>query len=196
MASIQRRSTWAPPVLAVLIPMVYLLQAPRMLHLPTSGPVFGYLARALGVGDKLIQGDCTTFRYHDAMGYTQLGHLLAAEDYLAGEEIMDYVRTSDGPVFSEEAMFTLLADRPVVTNPTQLLNLYKNGLLDTADITSRIKQQEFGLIIFRAQFYPQPVLDAIGQNYTPVNHICMNGFFYHLLWPKRTVEQLSSSATQ
>jgi hypothetical protein len=180
------------PSLAVLIPLLYLLQAPRMLHLPTSGPVFGPLARVLGVADALVQGDCTTFQYHDSMGYTQLGHLLTPEDYAAGEEILDYVRTADGPVFSEEAMFNLLAGEPVVTNPTQLLNLYNNGLLDASELIAMINRQEFGLVIFRAQFYPPPVLAAIGQNYTPVEHICMNGFYYHILWPKR----LLGSATE
>jgi hypothetical protein len=174
-----------PALLAVLVPLVYLLQAPRMLHVPTSGPAFGSLARVLGIADERIQGDCTTFQYHDAMGYTQLGHLLTSDDYAAGAEILDYVRTSDGPVFSEEAMFSLLAGEPVVTNPTQLLNLYKNDLLDTRDIVDRINRQEFGVVIFRAQFYPQPVLDAIGQNYQPVEHLCMNGFYYHILWPHR-----------
>ena len=175
--------------LTLLIPLVYLLQAPRMLHLPTSGPVFGPLARVLGVSDKLIQGDCATFQYHDSIGYTQLGHPLTPADYAAGEEILNYVRTADGPVFSEEAMFSLLAGEPVVTNPTQLYNLSNNNLLDTTDIVARINRQEFGLVIFRAQFYPQPVLIAIGQNYQPVEHLCMNGFYYHILWPHRMLAE-------
>jgi len=171
--------------LRILIPLLYLLQAPRMLHLPTSGPVFGPLTRALGVADALVVGDCATFQYHDAMGYTQLGHLLTPDDYAAGEEILNYIRTADGPPFSEEAMFSLLTGKPVVTNPTQLLNLYNNGLLDTTEIVERINRQEFGVVIFRAQFYPPPVLEAIGQNYRPVEHLCMNGFYYHILWPRR-----------
>ena len=179
-------------LLAILAPLLYLLQAPRMLHLPTSGPVFGSLARVLGVADTLIEGDCTTFQYHDTMGYTQLGHLLTADDYKAGEEILNYVRTADAPALSEEAMFSLLADEPVVTNPTQLLNLYENGLLDTTEIVERINRQEFGVVIFRAQFYPQPVLEAIGRNYQPVEHLCMNGFYYHILWPRRRLDGLSA----
>ena len=178
-------------LLAVLIPLLYLVQAPRLLHLPTSGPVFGPLARALGVADALIEGDCDTFQYHDTMGYTQLGHLLTADDYAAGEEILNYVRTADGPTLSEEAMFSLLADKPVVTNPTQLLNLYNNDLLDTTEIIERINRQEFGVIIFRAQFYPPPVLEAIGQNYGPVEYLCMNGFYYRILWPHRRLDGLS-----
>jgi hypothetical protein len=176
------------PLLSVLVPLLYLLQTSRMLHLPTSGPLFGPLAQALGVDGALIEGDCATFQYHDAMGYTQLGHSLTEDDYTAGEEILGYVRTADGPVFSEEAMFSLLAGEPVVTNPTQLLNLYNNGLLDTTEIVECINRQEFGLVIFRAQFYPPPVLEAIGQNYQPMAHPCMNGFYYHLLWPKRVID--------
>jgi len=196
LSRLQNTARRTPHALRILIPLLYLLQAPRMLHLPTSGPLFGPLARALGVDDALIQGDCATFQYHDAMGYTQLGHLLTADDYTAGEDILDYVRTADGPVLSEEAMFSLLAGNPVVTNPTQLLNLYNNDLLDTTEIIERINRQEFGLIIFRAQFYPQPVLEAIGQNYQPVEHLCMNGFYYHILWPQRVLDDTSAQPDQ
>ncbi len=175
-------------IMAVTIPVLYLAQAPRMLHMPTSGPVFNRLAQVLGVENKLVQGDCAVFQYHDSMGYTQLGHLLTEADYAAGEEILAYAQASDGPVFSEEAMFSLLTGHPVVTNPTQLLNLYKKGLLDPTAMIAQIRQQEFGVIIFRAQFYPPPVLEAIGQNYAPVDHICMNGFYYHILWPHRLLE--------
>jgi hypothetical protein len=174
-----------PMIVSILIPLLYLLQAPRMLHMPISGALFGPLARVLGITDTLIEGDCATFQYHDSMGYTQLGHLLTTDDYAAGKEILNYVRTTDGPVLSEEAMLSLLAGKPVVTNPTQLLNLYNNGLLDTNEIIEYINRQEFGAIIFRAQFYPQPVLEAVGQNYKPVEHLCMNGFYYHILWPER-----------
>jgi hypothetical protein len=182
--------------LTALIPLLYLMQAPRMLHLPTSGPVFSSLSRVLGVDEQLAYGKgktlvpthCESVPYHDAMGYTQLGHPLSAEDYAAGERIMDHVRATKGPIFSEEAMFSILADKPVVTNPTQLLNLYNNGLLDPSEIVAYIDQQTFDLVIFRAQFYPAPVLEAIGQNYRPVDHVCMNGFTYHLLWPTRRLE--------
>jgi len=194
LGALRRLSSQAPGFLTILVPLLYLLQAPRTLHLPTSGPVFGPLARTLGVADELVRSECSTpeqeryHQYHDTMGYTQLGHLLTADDYAAGEKILEYVRASDGPVFSEEAMFSLLVGEPVVTNPTQLLNLYNNGLLDTTEIVERVNRQEFGLVIFRAQFYPPPVRDAIGQNYEPVDHLCMNGFYYHILWPQRRLE--------
>jgi len=181
----------AVPLLVAVIPLLYLFQVPRMLHLPTSGPVFGPVSRALGVQDNLVYGKgdtlaathCAPVEYHDAMGYTQLGHPLTSRDYAAGAKIMTHVRSVSGPILSEEAMFSILADKPVVTNPTQLLNLYNNGLLDTSEIINYVNQQVFDLVIFRAQFYPPPVLQAIGQNYRPVDHICMNGFYYHILRP-------------
>ena len=180
---------WVAPLLAVIIPLLYLLQASLMLHMPTEGPVFGPLTRVFRVADKLVlvegEAHCRTYQYHDSMGYTQLGHLLVEEDYEAGEEILAYVHTSDGPVFSEEAMFSLLAGEPVVTNPTQLRNLYLNGSLDTTEAVERINRQEFGVVIFRARFYPDPVLVAIGQNYTTVETVCMNSFKYDILLPNR-----------
>ncbi|MCS7178624.1 MAG: hypothetical protein RML46_02220 [Anaerolineae bacterium] len=172
---------------ALLVPVLFLIQAVCNLHMPTEGPVFGPLARALGIANRTIRGDCTVFAYYDSGGYTQLGHRLTEADYRAGERILAYVRDSDGPPFSEEAAFSLLAGRPVVTNPTQLLNLYKNGLLDTSELIRRIEAEEFGVVVFRAQFYPQPVLEAIGQHYRPVEHICMNGFYYHILLPNRRI---------
>ncbi|MBN1177949.1 MAG: glycosyltransferase family 39 protein [Anaerolineae bacterium] len=183
------RAPWQGQAARLLVPLLFLIQATFTVHLPTSGAVFGPLAQALGVADRPVQGDCATFDYYDSSGYTQLGHLLTRADYAAGDRIMEYVTTSDGPVFSEEAAFSLLAGEPVITNPTQLLNLYKNDLLDTTEIIARIERQEFGVVIFRAQFYPQPVLDAIGQNYQPVDHICMNGFYYHILWPQRRLSE-------
>ena len=35
----------------------------------------------------------------------------------------------------------------------------------------------------RAQFYPPPVLEAIGQHYALVEHIPMNGFNYIIMQP-------------
>jgi hypothetical protein len=181
----------ARPLLVAMIPLLYLFQVPRMLHLPTSGPVFEPVSRVLGVQDNLAYGKgdtlapthCAPVEYYDAMGYTQLGHPLTSRDYAAGAKIMTLVQSVEGPILSEEAMFSILADKPVVTNPTQLLNLYNNGLLDTSEIIDHVNRQVFDLVIFRAQFYPPPVLQAIGQNYQPADHICMNGFYYHVLRP-------------
>ncbi len=45
-------------------------------------------------------------------------------------------RATDRPIFSKEATFSLLTGKPVVTNPTQLLNPYNNGQLDTTEMVS------------------------------------------------------------
>jgi hypothetical protein len=169
---------------ALLAPALFLAQAAFFLHLPTSGPVFGPVASFLGVDDEPMQGQCATFDYYDAIGYTQLGHLLTPEDYAAGERLLDYVREAEGPVLSEEAAFSLLAGKPVVTNPTQLRNLYENGMLDAGELIQRIYDGEFEVIVLRAQFYPDPVLGAIWFRYEAVDVVCMNGFLYHVLKPK------------
>jgi hypothetical protein len=100
---------------------------------------------------------------------------------------VDWVRAAspDGLTWSEEAMFTIRAgQQTVVTNPTQLYNLWNMSKLDVTEMAEMIYQRHFGLVIFRAQFYPPPVLGAIGQNYDVVEHIEMNGFLYAILRPK------------
>jgi len=165
---------------ALLVPLLFLIQSTRMLHFPTAGPVWGTVARILGVAGQSAYAD---YPYYDAVGYSQVGHLMLPRDYEGGAKLLAYVRAADGPVFSEEAAFTMLAGKAVVTNPTQLLNLYNNHLLDTCDLQAMIRREEFGLVIMRAQFYPPPVLDAIGQHYELVEHVPMNGFNYIVMQP-------------
>jgi hypothetical protein len=180
---------WSETALRGGIALLFLVQAGLMLHLPASGPVLETVARALGVADERMELGCRDYAYVDAIGYTQVGHRPTPADYAAGEAIMHYVRAAEGPVLSEEVMFSLLADKPVVTNPTQLRNLYENDLLDAEDLMLRIYREEFDLIILRAQFYPEPVLGAIWFTYEPVDAICMNGFTYQLLRPPRLSEE-------
>jgi hypothetical protein len=167
-------------VLLASIPLLYLLQATRMVHLPTEGPVWGPVARTLGVAGISSYAD---YPYYDAVGYTQVGHLMLPRDYEGGARMMAYVNEVEGPVLSEEAAFTMLAGKQVVTNPTQLLNLYNNGLLDTRPLEAMIRREAFGLVIMRAQFYPPPVLAAIGEHYGLVEHVPMNGFNYIVMKP-------------
>ena len=175
----QQRPQWKG-YLAIVIPLLFLIQSMRMLHLPTDGPFWGPVARVLGVAGKSVYAD---YPYYDSVGYTQVGHFMLPRDYEGGARIMAYVRGTDLPVFSEEAAFTMLAGKPVITNPTQLLNLYNNGLLDTSELGAMIRREAFGLVIMRAQFYPPPVLAAIGQHYGVVEHIPMNGFNYIIMQP-------------
>ncbi len=173
------RPRWAS-AFAVLVPLLFLVQASRMIHLPTEGPVWGTVARALNLEGESVYAD---YAYFDAVGYTQVGHLMRPRDYEGGARIMAYVEATDKPIFSEEAAFSMRAGKQVVTNPTQLLNLYNNGLLDTTELEAMIRQEAFGLVIMRAQFYPPPVLAAIGQHYGLVEHVPMNGFNYIIMQP-------------
>jgi hypothetical protein len=175
----QRRPQWSWG-LPLLIPLLFLTQATRMLHLPTAGSFWGPVARVLGVAGASVYAD---YPYYDTVGYTQVGHFMLPRDYEGGARIMAHVRDTPKPIFSEEAAFSMLADKPVVTNPTQLLNLYNNGLLDTGPLETMIRQEAFGLVVMRAQFYPPPVLAAIGQHYALVEHVPMNGFQYIVMQP-------------
>ncbi|MCA9991390.1 MAG: hypothetical protein KDE29_10340, partial [Anaerolineales bacterium] len=88
------------------------------------------------------------------------------------------------PAFSEEAGFNLYTGRDVVTNPTQLLNLYNNNQVDLTEMLAMLNTQAFDTIVLRAQFYPPPILDAIGQNYQTTDLVQMNGFVYCIMRPK------------
>ncbi len=176
-------------LLSLAIPLLYLAQAWGVRHLPTDGPVFGPLSDLLGVGrGASVYAD---YPYYDAMGYTQLGHLPTEEDVAAGDRIVRLVLSAETPVMTEEAAFVLEANRrvgryaqPVVTNPTQLLNLWNNNALDPTELIAMLDRQGFGQIVLRAQFYPPPVLKAIGARYAPIGDIRMNGFQYRILGPR------------
>ena len=169
-------------VLAIVIPVLYLLQAWGVRHLPTDGPIFGALADVIGVGRgaSVYAG----YPYYDAIGYTQVGHLPSAEDARQGDRITQYVQAMQQPALTEEALFALRAGKPVVTNPTQLLNLWNNNALDPAELIAMIDAQAFNVIVMRAQFYPDVVLRAVGARYEPIDDILMNGFQYRILGPR------------
>jgi hypothetical protein len=162
--------------------LLYLAQAYSMRHLPTDGPVFGTLADLIGVGRgaSVYAG----YPYYDSIGYTQVGHLPTAADTAAGDRIVSMINASGKPALTEEALLALRADQPVVTNPTQLLNLWNNNALDPTELIASIDRQDYGLVVLRAQFYPPPVLQAIGARYEPIDDIVMNGFQYRILAPR------------
>jgi 4-amino-4-deoxy-L-arabinose transferase-like glycosyltransferase len=165
------------------IPLLYLAQAYSMRHLPTTGPIFGPLADLIGVGrgTSVYAG----YPYYDAIGYTQVGHLPTDEDTAAGDRIAALIKATGKPALTEEAMLALRADQPVVTNPTQLLNLWNNHALDPTELIASIDRQDYGLVVLRAQFYPPPVLQAIGARYEPIDDVMMNGFQYRVLSPRQ-----------
>jgi len=178
----QRSMLHAQLICGALIPILFLLQARAVLHMPTDGRIFGTLAQVIGVGRRASV--YKNYSYYDSGGYTQLGHLLGDFDYAAAQRIQEYVSRAPGPVLTEEATWAMRAGKDVVTNPTQLLNLYKNGLYDPTNLIEMINRQAFGVVVLRAQFYPEPVLQAIGQQYRTLEDVDMNGFTYHILGPR------------
>lgn len=167
----------------IIIPLLYLGYGRATLHLPTTDPLFAPFATLFGVQANAQNG------FYDsagriAGGYADIGHFTTPADIEAGWRIVELVRASDKPVLSEEAAFNLLAGKEVVTNPTQLLNLALGGHFDSAALIAMIEAQEFGLVIFRAQFYPVDVLQAIARNYEQSDTVTMNGFEYLILEPK------------
>jgi hypothetical protein len=166
--------------------------------LPTGSPVGQRIAEFLGEPTATIippQTSCSApqparpIPYVDAVGPTLLGNPPTAADADAGRRITSYIEAADGPPLSEEAGFSFYAGADVVTNPTQLRNLYLNNMLEMDPLLDMIKRQGFGVIIFRAQFYPDPVLAAIGQHYQTVDTIEMNNFVYCVLHPRAPVEE-------
>jgi hypothetical protein len=184
LADLWKRSTRWPPrwaaALALAVPLLYLVQARLTLHTYTTGPVYGPIARVLGV----IGNNGDYHDYYDSQGYTQLGPRPKRADIEAGRAIADLARRASGPVFSEEAGFLFAAGKPVVTNPFPQLVMYQAGLFDPVQEIGMINAREFGLVILRAQFYPPPVLAALGANYRPMTEIRMNGFTYRILEPR------------
>ncbi len=163
-------------LLALALPIAILIQTRLTLHLYTDGPIYGPIARALGVtGER---------GFYDSQGYTQLGPRPTPTDVAAGYKIVELARAAPGPVFSEEAAFVFEAGKPVVTNAFPQLVMFQAGLFDPAEEIAMIDARHFGLVILRAQFYPPPVLAALGANYRPLTEIVMNGFTYRILEPR------------
>jgi 4-amino-4-deoxy-L-arabinose transferase-like glycosyltransferase len=170
-------------VVLFAVPLLYLAQAYSLRHLPTEGPIFGPLADLVGVGrgTTVYAG----YPYYDSIGYTQAGHLPTDQDTAAGDRIASMIKATGKPALTEEALLALRAGQPVVANPTQLLNLWNNHALDPTELIASIDRQDYGLVVLRAQFYPPPVLQAIGARYEPIDDIVMNGFQYRILAPRQ-----------
>ncbi len=184
---------WLTPVLLTLIALLLLIQANKVFHMPTTTPALRTIARTLGKPTEVYiapQTSCSAPRppeaipYVDSAGVSLLGRLPTAEDTAAGDRIVDLIRAGETAAFSEEAGFNLRAGRDVVTNPTQLLNLYNNGEMDLAEMGIMLDNQLFSTIVLRAQFYPPPILETIGQKYETTDLIQMNGFVYCVMQPR------------
>ncbi len=172
--------------LAPLAALAFVLYGLSVIHLPLDGAGFGALAQLLNLKSN------TKFpNFYDSagwtMGYATIGQLPSEADTTNGWRIVALAAADDRPILSEEAAFSFQAKKPVISNPTQLLNLYQNGHYDPAELVAMIKKQAFGAVIFRARFYPTPVLEAVDAAYQPIATIPMNGYDYTILLPRSPV---------
>lgn len=171
----------------LIIPLLYIGYGRAVLHLPTQEPGFSRIAQLLHIQPNAQNGFYDSARTADGQypgGYANIGHFVTAADVEAGRRIVEMIVQSEKPVLSEEAGFVLQAGREVITNPTQLLNLDKKGLYNGSALIQMIESQAFGLVILRAQFYPERVLQAIGRAYHHAETVEMNGFSYLILRPR------------
>ena len=184
---------WLTPALLTLLAILLLVQANKMFHMPTHTPTLQAIASILGKPTEVYiapQTSCSAPRdpepipYVDSAGVSLLGRPPTAADTAAGEQITELVRAGKTAAFSEEAGFNLRAGRDVVTNPTQLLNLYNNDEVDLSEMGLMLGNKQFSSIVLRAQFYPPPILNVIGQQYETTDLIQMNGFVYCIMHPR------------
>lgn len=187
------RAKWLRIVIMVIVPLLFLLQADRLFHMPTHTPALETVARALGKPTEVWiapQTSCSEPRpaeripYVDSAGVSLLGRPPNAEDRAAGKAIAALIAEGKTAAFSEDAGFNLYLGRDVVTNPTQLLNLYNNQAVDLTEMLAMLDQQAFDTVVLRAQFYPPPVLDVMGQRYETTDLVQMNGFVYCVMRPR------------
>ena len=167
----------------IVIPALYIVYGLTVVKMPTEGRFFGALSDALGLESSYWD----RYAFYDAAGWTEgyatIGHVPTQTDINNGWRIVDILRESDLPALSEEAGFSLRAGKDVITNPTQLKNLYENDMFDPTNLIAAIRAHDFSVVIFRAQFYPPPVLDAVYEAYYPADVIPMNGFNYEIWRP-------------
>lgn len=198
---LSRLVLWARPAAPAMValtligvPLLYLEYSRDTLKLPTDRPVYSTVANMLGIDPNapLYRAERTFYdsaRLPDGSypgGYADIGHFVTEADIAAGWQLVDMIREADGPVISEDAAFSIQAGTDVITNPTQLRNLYLNGFHDGSALLEMIENRELAFIIYRAQFYPFNVLEAVAANYEEdVNAaVFMNGFRYIIMRPK------------
>jgi hypothetical protein len=183
---------WNAATLA-LIGFLFLIQADRFFHMPTHTPALAAIAEALGrpsVVSIAPQTSCSAPRdaeaipYVDDAGVSLLGRPPTEADSDAGRQIAAFIAEGDTAAFGEDAGFNLYLERDVITNPTQLLNLYNNNAVDLTEMLAMLDRQAFDTVVLRAQFYPPPVLDTIGQRYQTEELVQMNGFVYCVMKPR------------
>ncbi len=187
-----RGANWQFAMLTI-IPLLWLVQADKLFHMPTHTPALAAIANALGQPTEVWiapQTSCSAPRpperipYVDSAGVSLLGRPPSRADTKAGIAITELVAQGETAAFSEDAGFNFYLGRDIVTNPTQLLNLYNNNAVDLTKMLTMLDEQAFDTVVLRAQFYPPEVLNMIGQRYETTNLVQMNGFVYCVMTPR------------
>jgi hypothetical protein len=188
----KRKTNWQFALLTI-IPLLFLWQAGKLFHMPTHTPALAAIANALGQPTEVMiapQTSCSAPRdpepipYVDSAGVSLLGRPPTKADTAAGIAITELIARGGSPAFAEDAGFNFYLGRDIVTNPTQFLNLYKNGAVDLTEMLAMLEAQEFDTVVLRAQFYPPEVLNVIGQRYLTTDLVQMNGFVYCVMTPR------------
>lgn len=184
-APFKRLSPILNPALLIIVPLFYLGYGQGVFHMPTHGAVFSDIAKTFNIRDN------TGFQFYDPDGYitlayAQIGHLLKEQDRINGDLIVQRIQAvpDDRLILSEEAGFSFATDREIITNPVVLKILDDVGVYDSSDLVEMLAEQQFALVILRAQFYPVPVNIAITTYYEEAEQIVMNGFSYKILYPR------------
>jgi 4-amino-4-deoxy-L-arabinose transferase-like glycosyltransferase len=184
------------PILGVAVCGAFVLYGAAVIKLPLDMPFFAQIGQIMG-----LQSNTKFPHFYDSagwtMGYATIGQIPTAQDIANGWRIVEYAKADPRPILSEEAAFSFRSGKPVVTNPTQLLNLYNNNtpertLYDPSALIAMIEEQAFGVVILRREigqtaiigFYPPPVLAAIERAYALHEAIPMNGHEYTILLPR------------
>ncbi len=162
--------------------LMFVFYGLAVVHVPLNVPVFKTVTDVLH-----IQSNTKFPAFYDSAGwvagYALLGQLPTAEDTANGWQITEALRGSR-LVLSEDSAFALQAGKAIIGNPTQLKNLYENQHLDPSALVAMIRTQQFGVVIFRAPFYPQPVIEAVYAAYQVTATIPMNGNTYQIMTPR------------
>ncbi len=169
----------------ILVPLLFIAYGRAVLHMPITGAIFAQVAGVFAIEDN------TGYNYQDPDGYTThayayIGHFTTQADIDAGHQIVDLIEAIpvNVPILSEEAAFSLITERDVITNPVVLYILDQAGAYDSSELVTMIKDQTFGLIILRARFFPHGVNVAITTHYKEDQRIQMNGFDYIIMRPR------------
>lgn len=178
----------------IIIPLLYIEYGRDTLKLPTNIPVYRQIVSGLNLqpnapfnaADKTFYDSARDAAGGFPGGYADIGHLTTKADIDAGWQLVEMIREADAPVITEDAAFNLLAGETVITNPTQLRNLDLNGFYDGSELVQMIENQEFAFIVYRAQFYPFSMLEAVARAYEEDVDaaVIMNGFRYIIMRPK------------